>query len=100
VSTDVPPSTRNENLLKLFNSHDYFYSRGRVSDQRGHRVIATFDTDEAIRVLEKVRGIDLVITDINMPGSMDGLRLADRNQGSMAADPSHPSDRIESAERP
>jgi CheY-like chemotaxis protein len=42
----------------------------------GHRVIATFDADEAIRVLEKVQGIELVITDINMPGSMDGLRLA------------------------
>jgi PleD family two-component response regulator len=38
----------------------------------GHRVIATFDADEAIEVLERV----LVITDINMPGSMDGLRLA------------------------
>jgi two-component system, response regulator PdtaR len=42
----------------------------------GHAVIATFDADEAIRVLEKVPGIQLVITDINMPGSMDGLRLA------------------------
>ena len=42
----------------------------------GHTVIATFDADEAIRVLEKVPGIQLVITDINMPGSMDGLRLA------------------------
>ena len=34
----------------------------------GHRVIATFDADEAIGVLEKVPGIELVITDINMPG--------------------------------
>jgi two-component system, response regulator PdtaR len=42
----------------------------------GHRVIATFDADEAIEVLERVRDIRLVITDINMPGSMDGLRLA------------------------
>ena len=39
-------------------------------------MIATFDADEAMGVLEKVRGIQLVITDINMPGSMDGLRLA------------------------
>jgi two-component system, response regulator PdtaR len=42
----------------------------------GHRVVATFDADEAIEVLERVRDIQLVITDINMPGSMDGLRLA------------------------
>jgi CheY-like chemotaxis protein len=31
---------------------------------------------EAIDVLERRRDIELVITDINMPGSMDGLRLA------------------------
>jgi CheY-like chemotaxis protein len=42
----------------------------------GHRVIATFDADEAVKMLERVRDIQLVITDINMPGSMDGLRLA------------------------
>jgi CheY-like chemotaxis protein len=42
----------------------------------GHRVIATFDADEAIEALERVRDIQLVITDIDMPGSMDGLRLA------------------------
>ena len=41
----------------------------------GHRVVATFDADEAIEVLERVRDIQLVITDINMAGSMDG-RLA------------------------
>ena len=42
----------------------------------GHTVIATFDADEAIKVLERVRDIQLVITDVDMPGSMDGLRLA------------------------
>ena len=42
----------------------------------GHEVIATFDADKAIEVLERVGDIQLVITDINMPGSMDGLRLA------------------------
>jgi two-component system, response regulator PdtaR len=42
----------------------------------GHRVIATFEADEAIEVLERIRDIQLVITDIDMPGSMDGLRLA------------------------
>jgi two-component system, response regulator PdtaR len=47
-----------------------------ILETSGHRVIATFDADEAIEVLERVRDIQLVITDINMPGSMDGLRLA------------------------
>ena len=30
----------------------------------GHTVIATFDADEAIKVLERVRDIQLVVTDI------------------------------------
>jgi CheY-like chemotaxis protein len=42
----------------------------------GHKVIATLDAGQAIEVLERVRDIQLVITDIDMPGSMDGLRLA------------------------
>jgi len=47
-----------------------------ILESNGHMVIATFGADEAIEVLERVRDIQLVITDINMPGSMDGLRLA------------------------
>jgi CheY-like chemotaxis protein len=51
------------------------YLRG-ILESSGHRVIAAFDADEAIDVLERLGDIELVITDINMPGSMDGLRLA------------------------
>jgi two-component system, response regulator PdtaR len=51
------------------------YLRG-ILESGGHRVVATFDADEAIDVQERRRDIELVITDINMPGSMDGLRLA------------------------
>ena len=42
----------------------------------GHRVIATFDADEAIEALERVCDVQRVITDMDMPGSMEGLRLA------------------------
>jgi CheY-like chemotaxis protein len=41
----------------------------------GCEVLTAYDTDEAIRILEKRSDIDLVFTDINMPGSMDGLKL-------------------------
>lgn len=34
------------------------------------------DADEAIRILESRPGIRLVFTDIDMPGSMDGLKLS------------------------
>jgi two-component system, response regulator PdtaR len=46
-----------------------------ILESGGHRVIAAFDADEAIDVLERLGDIELVITDIDMPGSMDGLRL-------------------------
>jgi two-component system, response regulator PdtaR len=42
----------------------------------GHDVISTADADEAIAVLESRDDVRIVITDINMPGSMDGLKLA------------------------
>jgi CheY-like chemotaxis protein len=42
----------------------------------GCEVLTAYDADEAIRILEKRSDIDLVFTDINMPGSMDGLKLA------------------------
>src|SRR6476660_3239010 len=35
----------------------------------GCEVLTAYDTDEAIRILEKRSDIDLVFTDINMPGS-------------------------------
>ena len=41
----------------------------------GYRVVEAHDADEAIDLLQATP-IDLVFTDILMPGSMDGLRLA------------------------
>jgi two-component system, response regulator PdtaR len=49
--------------------------RGILEDA-GHNVVATFDADEAIAILETAPEIEVVITDINLRGSMDGLRLA------------------------
>jgi CheY-like chemotaxis protein len=42
----------------------------------GYIVIATANADEAIEVLEARNDISVIVTDINMPGSMDGLKLA------------------------
>ena len=45
-------------------------------EDAGYRVISVSNADQAIRVLEQREDVHLVFTDINMPGSMDGLRLA------------------------
>jgi CheY-like chemotaxis protein len=42
----------------------------------GFAVIEANSADEAIDILEKRHDIQLVFTDIQMPGSMDGLKLA------------------------
>ena len=45
-------------------------------EDAGYQVVPVPDADHAIRVLEARQDIHLVFTDINMPGSMDGLKLA------------------------
>jgi CheY-like chemotaxis protein len=43
----------------------------------GFDVLEAADADEAVKLLETVPAITVVFTDIQMPGSMDGLRLAE-----------------------
>jgi CheY-like chemotaxis protein len=42
----------------------------------GFEVLEAMDADQAVSLLETVPGIKVVFTDIQMPGSMDGLLLA------------------------
>ncbi|HEX7967774.1 MAG TPA: response regulator [Stellaceae bacterium] len=43
-----------------------------------YRVIPATNADAALEIVKYYRGIDLLITDIVMPGSMDGWELARR----------------------
>lgn len=42
----------------------------------GFEVLEAVDADHAVSLLESIQGITVVFTDIQMPGSMDGLLLA------------------------
>jgi CheY-like chemotaxis protein len=42
----------------------------------GFEAIGANNADEAIRILENRKDIRVVFTDVNMPGSMDGIKLA------------------------
>jgi CheY-like chemotaxis protein len=57
-----------ENLIRL--------SALDMVEEAGFEAIAASDADEAIRILESRNDIRAVFTDVHMPGSMDGLRLA------------------------
>jgi CheY-like chemotaxis protein len=42
----------------------------------GYEALEARDADEAIRILESRSDIDLVFTDVQMPGTMDGFKLS------------------------
>ena len=45
-------------------------------EQAGFEAVEAANADEAISILEARKDIGIVFTDIHMPGSMDGLKLA------------------------
>jgi CheY-like chemotaxis protein len=45
-------------------------------EEAGFEAIAASDADEAIRILESRNDIRAIFTDVQMPGTMDGIRLA------------------------
>ena len=49
-----------------------------VVEEAGFVALEAGDADEAVALLEFRSDIALVFTDINMPGSMDGVKLAMR----------------------
>jgi len=58
---------------------DEFLLRSNAVDMiagAGFEVVEAANADEAIEILEARRDITVVFTDIQMPGSMDGLKLA------------------------
>jgi CheY-like chemotaxis protein len=45
-------------------------------EEAGYDAVEADSADEAITILESRKDIRIVFTDIEMPGSMDGLKLA------------------------
>ena len=45
-------------------------------EEEGFIVVEAANADEAVRILESRNDIRIVFTDIDMPGSMDGIKLA------------------------
>jgi CheY-like chemotaxis protein len=75
----LPPYDSSENAVTVLVVEDEWLIRmdiaARLKDD-GFIVFEAGDADEAIRVLEARTDIRLVFTDVDMPGSMDGLKLA------------------------
>jgi CheY-like chemotaxis protein len=62
------------NVLIVEDEHQLRYDTVDFLEQAGHRVLEAANADEAM-ILLKRNDIDTLFTDIDMPGSMDGLGL-------------------------
>jgi two-component system, response regulator PdtaR len=75
----IVPRAKNKKAVTVLVVEDELLIRtdvaGRLRDA-GFTVFEAGHADEAIRILEARTDIHLVFTDIDMPGSMDGLKLA------------------------
>jgi CheY-like chemotaxis protein len=45
-------------------------------EEAGCHVLEAANADEALQMMERVAHIDLLVTDVQMPGSMDGIQLS------------------------
>ena len=48
----------------------------QIAEDAGYEALEASNADEAIQILEARSDISLVFTDVHMPGTMDGMRLA------------------------
>jgi two-component sensor histidine kinase/DNA-binding response OmpR family regulator len=75
----MPTSTGTTRLPNVLVVEDEMVLRMRAVDiveDAGFSPVEAVNADEAIAILESRSDIDLLFTDIQMPGSMDGLKLA------------------------
>jgi two-component sensor histidine kinase/CheY-like chemotaxis protein len=75
----VPTATGSTGVPNVLVVEDEMVLRMRAVDiveDAGFTPVEAVNADEAIAILESRSDIDLLFTDIQMPGSMDGLKLA------------------------
>jgi CheY-like chemotaxis protein len=69
-------STSNSIILIVEDEYLVRMSAAAMMEDAGFNVLEAGNADEAIRLLESHSDISIVFTDIEMPGSMNGLKLA------------------------
>lgn len=51
-----------------------FYA-SELAEGAGFHTLSVANADEALRELEEMAGVEILLTDVSMPGSMDGIEL-------------------------
>ena len=76
--TDKMPSEATQRPIVLIVEDELFVrmDAANIIEKAGFGVVEACNADEAIEILETRDDISVVVTDVAMPGSMDGVRLA------------------------
>lgn len=70
------PGSQRQNVLIVEDSPLLLLMAIDLVEDAGFHAISATNADEAITILESRPDIRLVFTDVDMPGSMDGIKLA------------------------
>ena len=73
-------STQNKTILLAENDRSSLEVTTMVLEFEGYRVITSGNGTRALRILQEDATIDLLLSDIHMPGGIDGIELARRAQ--------------------
>lgn len=74
---DTPAQTSAETILVVDDEPTIRMLAVEVLEELGYQVIDCWDGPSALKVLETDQRIDLLITDVGLPGGMNGRQLAD-----------------------
>ncbi len=73
-------STQNKTILLVENDRSAREVTALVLEAAGYRVITTGNGTSGLRILQDDATVDLLLSDIHMPGGIDGIELAQRAQ--------------------
>lgn len=76
--TPAPPDDQPRLILLVEDDPDVRRAIRRQIGRLGHHLIEVGSADEALVLIEQVHGIEIVLSDIDMPGRLDGCALAER----------------------
>ncbi len=72
--------TRNKTILLAEDDRSAREVTALLLEAEGYRVITTVNGTSALEILKTDATVDLLLSDINMPGGIDGIELALRAQ--------------------
>ena len=74
----VPRARKGETILVVEDNEGVREYAKEVLEELGYRVVEAGDADQALGVLNKIRRVDLLFTDVVLPGPGNGRVLATR----------------------